>query len=142
MSSIKAHFTLLDHTADMGIKVTAPTLGALFENAGRALMEVMIRKRPAGKTSLCRVTVSGDDLPDLMVRWLGEILYLFEGEGRVVMDIDVDAVIETGLDATLHTVPFNPKRHEVATEIKGVTYHQIEVARNRDGWQATVIFDL
>jgi SHS2 domain-containing protein len=42
----------------------------------------------------------------------------------------------------LHTVPFNPTLHEVVTEIKAVTYHRIEVVREKDGWQATVIFDL
>jgi SHS2 domain-containing protein len=102
----------------------------------------MIKKRPAGKTSLFSLSVSGEDLPDLMVRWLGEILYLFEGDSKIVMDIDIDVLAETRIDATLHTVPFNPKLHEVVTEIKAVTYHQIEVARRKDGWQATVIFDL
>jgi SHS2 domain-containing protein len=142
MTTKRARFTFLDHTADMGIKVTGPTLEDLFENAGQSLMEIMIKKRPAGKTSLFSLSVSGEDLPDLMVRWLGEILYLFEGDSKIVMDIDIDVLAETRIDATLHTVPFNPKLHEVVTEIKAVTYHQIEVARRKDGWQATVIFDL
>jgi SHS2 domain-containing protein len=142
MTTKRARFTFLDHTADMGIKVTGPTLEDLFENAGQSLMEIMIKKRPAGKTSLFSLSVSGEDLPDLMVRWLGEILYLFEGDSKIVMDIDIDVLAETRIDATLHTVPFNPKLHEVVTEIKAVTYHQIEVARRKDGWQAVVIFDL
>jgi SHS2 domain-containing protein len=142
MTTKRARFKFLDHTADMGIQVTGPTLEDLFENAGQSLMEIMIKKRPAGETSLFSLSVSGEDLPDLMVRWLGEILYLFEGDSKVVMDIDIDALAETRIDARLHTVPFNPKLHEVVTEIKAVTYHQIEVARRKDGWQAAVIFDL
>lgn len=136
------HFTFLDHTADMGIKVTAPTLGGLFENAAQSLMQIMIKERPAVKTSILRLSVSGKDLPDLMVRWLGEILYLFEGDSNVVMDIDIDSITETRLEATLHVSPFNPDQHDVATEIKAVTYHRIEVARREHGWEATVIFDL
>jgi len=142
MTSNRAHFTLLDHTADMGIKVTGPTFGGLFENAAQSLMQVMIKERPAAKTSILRLSVRGEDLSDLMVRWLGEILYLFEGDSKVVMDIDIDSITETRLEATLHVAPFNPKQHEVVTEIKAVTYHQIEVARKGHGWQATVIFDL
>jgi SHS2 domain-containing protein len=142
MTTNRACFTFLDHTADMGIQVTGTTLEDLFKNAGQSLMEILIKKRPAGKASLVRLSVSGEDLPDLMVRWLGEILYLFEGDSKIVMDIDIDAVTETRIDATLHTVPFNPKLHKVVTEIKAVTYHQIDVASRRDGWQATVIFDL
>ncbi len=142
MTSNSPHFTFLDHTADMGIKVMGPALGGLFENAAQALMQIMIKKRPAAKTSILSLSVSGEDLSDLMVRWLGEILYLFEGDSKVVMDIDIDSITETRLEATLHVAPFNPKQHEVVTEIKAVTYHQIEVARKGHGWQATVIFDL
>jgi len=142
MTAKRAFLHFLDHTTDMGIRVTGPTLEDLFENAAQSLMKIMIKKRPAGKTSLFRLSVTGDDLPDLMVRWLGEILYLFEGESKVVMDMDIDAVTDTRIDATVHTVPFNPTLHEVVTEIKAVTYHRIEVVRRKDGWQATVIFDL
>jgi len=136
------HFTFLDHTADMGIRVTAPTLGGLFENAAQSLMQIMIKQRPAAKTSILRLSVSGEDLSDLMVRWLGEILYLLQGESKVVMDIDIDSITETRLEGTLLVDPFNPKQHVVITEIKAVTYHQIEVGRRGYGWEATVVFDL
>lgn len=135
-------FTFLDHTADMGIRVMGPTLGGLFKNAAQSLMQIMIKKRPVARTSVLKLSVSGEDLSDLMVRWLGEILYLFEGESKVVMDIDIDSITKTRLEATLLVAPFNPKQHEIVTEIKAVTYHQIEVARREHGWQATVIFDL
>jgi SHS2 domain-containing protein len=39
------------------------------------------------------------------------------------------------------SVNFN--KHEVYTEIKSVTYHQLEVRQKEDGsWRAQVIFDL
>lgn len=142
MTTKRVHYTVLDHTADMGIRVTGRTLEDLFQNAGQSLMQILINKRPAGETSVVRLSIEGEDLSDLMVRWLGEILYLFQGEGRVVMDIHVDAVTPTRIDAGLHTLPFDQTRHEVVTEIKAVTYHQIDVARKRGRWQATVIFDV
>lgn len=142
MTSTRVHYTVVDHTADMGIRVTGRTLEDLFQNAGQSLMQILINKRPAGETSVVRLSIKGEDLSDLMVRWLGEILYLFQGEGRVVMDIHVDAVTPTCIDARLHTLPFDPTRHEVVTEIKAVTYHRIDVARKRGRWQATVIFDV
>jgi len=142
MTCSRSHFTILNHTADMGIKVTGSTLRGLFENAAQSLMQVMVKVRPAKETSVIGLSVSGQDLSDLMVRWLGEILYLFEGESKVVTDIDVHSTTKTRLMATLHVVPFDPNQHEVLTEIKAVTYHRIEVARRRNGWQASVIFDL
>jgi len=126
----------------MRIKVTGLTLKDLFENSARSLMQIMIKERPAGKTSVFKLSVSGEDPSDLMVRWLGEILYLFEGESKVVMGIEIDYITKSHLNATLNIAPFNPDQHEILTEIKAVTYHQIEVARKKDGWQASIIFDL
>ncbi len=142
MNSNKVHFTVLDHTADMGIKVTGSSLEDLFKNAAQSMMQIMVKERPVGKTAPFRLSVSGEDLPDLMVRWLGEILYLLEGESQVVICIDIDSITKSHVDATLQIARFNPKEHEILTEIKAVTYHQIDVARTKDGWQASVIFDL
>ena len=142
MTTNRAHFTFLEHTADMGIRVSGETFANLFKNAAHALMQIIIRDRPPAKTSLHRLSVTGEDPSDLMVRWLGEILYLFEGENKVVMDIKIDSITKSHLDATLHVTHFNPEQHEILTEIKAVTYHQIEVVRKKDGWQASIIVDL
>jgi SHS2 domain-containing protein len=142
MDSNSAAFTLLDHTADLGIMVTGSDLRDLFEKAAHSMMQIMIEERPAGKTSSLQLSVSGEDYADLMVRWLGEILYLLQGEGKVVTCTEISSITQTDINATLQTVPFNPKQHEVLTEIKAVTYHRIEVVSENDRWKATIIFDL
>jgi SHS2 domain-containing protein len=135
-------YVLLDHTADLGIKIRGTDLKDLFENAGKALMHLMLKGETLGKTSPTKITVSGEDLPDLMVRWLGEILYLFEGENLVVTSSHIHSVTPSRIEATLETVPFDSKIHEILSEIKAVTYHQIEVTDKDDRWEAKVIFDL
>lgn len=142
MTPDSSFYTILDHTADMGIRVTGPTIAALFRHAALALMEIMLDRRPPGEGSSVRLVMSGEDLPDLLVRWLGEILYLLEGEGKVVMDMDIHDVGSTRIDATLQTVPFDAHLHEITTEVKAVTYHQAHVGPCEEGWEATVVFDL
>ncbi|MBC8418449.1 MAG: archease [Desulfobacterales bacterium] len=141
-SNNTALFTFLDHTADLGITVTGSSLRDLFEKAAQSMMQIMIKGTPGGKTTPLHLSVSGKDHADLMVRWLGEILYLFEGESKVVCCTEIDSVTKSHLKATLQIAPFNPKKHEVLAEIKAVTYHQIEVIRRRGHWQARIIFDL
>lgn len=141
-STSSTTFTFLDHTADLGIMVTGLDLRNLFEKAAHSMMQIMIEERPAGKTSSLQLSVSGEDYADLMVRWLGEILYLLQGEGKVVTCTEISSITQTHINATLQTVPFNPKQHEVLTEIKAVTYHRIEVVSENDRWKATIIFDL
>jgi SHS2 domain-containing protein len=142
MTITTPNYTLLNHTADMGIKIRGIDLIDLFENAGNALIHVMLGDKPLGKTHSMKISVSGDDLADLMVRWLGEIHYLFEGEDLVVTSVNIDSLTPSQLEATLETVPFDPEIHEILNEIKAVTYHQIEVSNKGDTWEARVIFDL
>jgi SHS2 domain-containing protein len=135
-------YQLLDHTADLGFEVTAPDRASLFEKAGKALLHVMLGSILSKGNDIIKVSLSGDDPPDLMVRWLTEILYLLEGERVVVADININSITSTTINATLSVLPFDPFQYEVMREIKAVTYHQIEVAEKNGTWRARVIFDL
>jgi len=142
MDSDKPDFTLLDHTSDMGVTVRGPNLEKLFEGAAKSMIQIMINGEPGLGPKSIEISIPGNDLGDLMVRWLGEILYLFEGEREVVTDVKVDSIIPSHLHATLETVKFDPNLHEILYEIKAVTYHQIEVAKKAGYWEARIIFDL
>ena len=142
MGTAAPDYTLLDHTADLGIKVLGTDLKDLFESAGRALMHLMIRAEISSKTTSMKISISGEDLADLMVRWLGEILYLFAGEKLLVTSICVGSVSSSHLEATLETAPFEPEFHEVLNDIKAVTYHQSQVTEKENGWEARIIFDV
>jgi SHS2 domain-containing protein len=134
--------TLLDHTADLGIRVWGSDLEDLFENAAKVLVHLFISGDSPLETLPRKIHVSGEDPADLMVKWLGEILYLFEGERQVITSLHIDSLTPSSLEAYVNTVPFDPEIHEVLREIKAVTYHQIEVAYKGDHWEAKVIFDL
>lgn len=135
-------YTLLDHTADLGIRIRGADLMDLFRNAGCALMHLMIRGVSPERPSPVSISLTAGDLCDLMVRWLGEILYLFDGEGLVVTEIEIRSLTTYGLEAVLETVPLDLDHHEILNEIKAITYHQIEVARKEDHLEARVIMDL
>lgn len=114
----------------------------LFENAAKVLLHLMIRGQSPQETLPRKISVSGEDLADLMVQWLGEILYLFEGEKEVVTSLHIESLMPSALKASVNTVPFDPETHEILSEIKAVTYHQIDVAPKGDHWEAKVIFDV
>ena len=142
MDSNKPDFTLIDHTADLGIIVRGRNLRTLFEVAAKSMMYIMVKGKPADTTKIFNLSVEGYDLADLMVRWLGEILYLFEGEHKLVTGVEITSVSHAHLDATLETVSFDTNLHEILCEIKAVTFHQIEVVKKDDHWETRIIFDL
>jgi len=136
-------FEILDHTADLGILVGGEDLESLFQNAAHAMLQIMMDFHPEQTGRTRGISVEAADLPDLMVRWLGEILYLFEGENQWVIQTKIHSITPVHLDAQIETIPFSSTMHEHLTEIKAVTYHQIEVNRDNAGlWKARIIFDL
>jgi SHS2 domain-containing protein len=135
-------YTEIDHTADLRIRVLGKNLEDLFENAAKALIDLMLASTAGEAAVATKISIDGRDLADLMVRWLGEILYLFEGEGVVATRFDIRELEPKRLRATVGSIPFDPGRHEILTAIKAVTYHGIEVAPQGDRWEAKVTFDV
>lgn len=136
-------YQIIDHTADFGLKVTAPDLPGLFAEAVFALFDVLVEVRvPADATESLMLQISGDDWADLMVNWLREALYQWTGEERVVRRAEILALSPYSLKARLFHEPYDPDRHVVLQEIKAVTYHLIRVAPAPSGWEARIIFDI
>lgn len=126
----------------MGMLVSSSDLQGLYEKAAAAMMDIIFEKPPSGNGRKINVSLEGSDLTDLLIRWLGEILYLFQGERLIATGVKVDKLSSTMLQATVTVVAFDPFIHEIRHEIKAVTYHQSLVSSDVEGWQARVIFDL
>jgi len=142
MNSTPVTYQIIDHTADLGIIVKGPDVKSLFIRAAQAMTDLMVRGDISEETAIRDVSVEGEDFPDLMVRWLGEILYLFDGENLIVNSIEIKSISPIQLKSILSLTGFEPEYHEVLREIKAVTYHQISVDKANDRWEARVIFDV
>jgi SHS2 domain-containing protein len=135
-------YTLFSHTADLGLIVRGKSCEELYRNAGLALMDLMILKKTHYPGVKKDIAVVGNDFPDLMVNWLSELLYLFEGERYVTTEIYVNSINANNINSTIEIVEFDIRHHEVLREIKAVTYHQIEVRAEMGFWTTKVIYDL
>ena len=73
-------YRLIEHTADAGIEVTAPDAQTLFIEAGRALCDLLAMAEGSCDGLAYEITLDGADWTDLMINWLRELLYLFNGK--------------------------------------------------------------
>jgi SHS2 domain-containing protein len=135
-------YTLLDHTADLKIRVTGSNMADLFQNAGLALFDLIERSDRLESGDVLEVNVGGGDPADLMVNYLRELLYLWTGREKLVKMIDILQISDTAVSVRVCADRYQPNRHTILHEIKAVTYHQIEVSGTADGWQAMVVFDV
>jgi len=139
---MKKTYHLIDHTADFGIQVFGTDSRELFSNAALALFDVITEMDALKGDNSCDITASGEDWSDLMINWLREILYLWNGREMLVKSVQVLSLSEHNISAKIYFDAYLPDRHTIKTEIKAVTYHQIQVKRSPSGWEAQIIFDI
>ena len=139
---MKKTYHLIDHTADFGIQVFGTDSRELFSNAALALFDVITEMEALRGDDSCNIRASGADWSDLMINWLREILYLWNGREMLVKSVQVLSLSEHNISAKIYFDAYLPDRHTIKTEIKAVTYHQIQVKRSPSGWKAQIIFDI
>jgi len=139
---MKKTYHLIDHTADFGIQVFGSDSKELFTNAALALFDVITEMDVLKGRDSCSITASGEDWSDLMINWLREILYLWNGREMLVKSVQILFLSENKISAKIYFDAYKPDRHIIKTEIKAVTYHQIQVKSSPSGWKAQIIFDI
>jgi SHS2 domain-containing protein len=131
----------IEHTGDAGIELVATSRAELFRRAAIAIARLMVAPEGVRPIERREVRVSAVSDADLMHDLLAALLNLFLVEGFIWCD----AVVNEDGDSVRADVVgerYDPARHELRTEIKAVTYHQLSVERVGDRWQARVIFDI
>ena len=104
-------FETFDHTADIGLRVKASDLPALFAEAAQALTTALLgpSAEVAGSRGLS-IFLEAPDLIDLMHDWLSELHFYFETEQFICAraDVTVDRRWET--DRKPHLVKRSTRR--------------------------------
>jgi len=142
MGRERKSFEVLDHTADIGLMIYGKDLKALFETAGRAFFHLITDLRKVRIRTDRKVNLRGESLDRLMVDWLTELLYLHDVESLLFKEFEIDTVGEDGLRAVARGEPFQEGVHIIKTQVKAVTYHQIEVRKEKGSWRSRIILDL
>ena len=139
-----SNYKFFDHTADIGIEVAGRTRKELFVNAAQALFDVMIESKSGSGTAnqYRNLKVEGTDIADLLINFLRELLYLFNGEKFITGNCEIIKFTNKELQVRLTGESFNGKKHLIKTEIKAVTYSGAKVEKIKSGWKARVIFDV
>lgn len=135
-------FETFDHTADIGLRVSAATLEELFVDAARGLTSLLVENvadvQPIVSES---VTLAGTQTDYLLFDWLNELLFRFETGQLLCCEFTV-RLNDQGLEATIRGEPCDRSRHRLAHEVKAITYHGLSVEPTERGWQAELILDI
>lgn len=135
-------FEQIEHTADAGIVAHGATLAELFQNAAAGMFSLMVGPGTVRDSLRREVAVEGRDVEGLLVAWLAELLFYVDAEELLFSRFDISRIDERHIAATAFGEPIDRARHELRLGVKAVTRHMLDVAREPDGYRATVLFDI
>lgn len=135
-------YEVIEHTADIGLRVSAATLEELFAEAGRGLLALIVENPEAvePRQSL-DLALSAAAVEYLLFDWLAELLRVFDSRHLLLgaFQVQIDGL---ALHARASGEPADPARHRLLREIKAITYHRLSVERANSGWRAEFIVDI
>lgn len=143
-------FEIIEHTADLKIRVFGKTLEELFINALKGMFQSIHPIAPICKFQNDRlvcpilaqehtIAIKSVDKESLLVDFLSEALYLSDIHNEAYLDATIINLNEHQLQAKIFGIAI--KGFEVV-EIKAVTYHDLEIKEHNGIWQTDIVFDI
>lgn len=146
MPSQRKQYEYLEHTADAKFRAYGNTLEEVFENAALAMFNIMIDTSKVSGEMAKGICLNSPDLESLLVDWLSELLYIFEVDEVVFWKFRVEEIREVEGEYSIKAQAFGERfergSHPFETDIKAVTYNQLEVSKTEEGWEAQVVVDI
>ncbi len=142
MPAKKPDFEIVEHTADVGVRATGVDLPELVANVARGMCSIVADPDTVRPGTAVAVRASGDNHEDLMVHWLNELLYIIDAKHFLFCDFTVESVTDTNVKAKAWGEELDHSRHDIRTEVKAATYHELSVKKQDAGWTAFVLFDI
>lgn len=145
MPSSEIKYEYLEHTADAKFKAYGKTLEEAFENAAEAMLNVMINTSKVDCVQREAVVVNAPEIDELLVEWLSELLFLFEVDFLAFGKFEVESITEKNGKFELSGYACGEEidlgKHEIDTEVKAVTYNDLKVEENKNGYMVQVTVD-
>ncbi len=146
-------YEILEHKADLKIKVFGKTKEELFKNALLAMAESQKGENFSEKVTR-KIEIQSIDLISLLVDFLSEALYLSQVEGEIYNNVKFKKFSDPSTNSgqapsagsgqtEIEGELIGQKVERFGEDIKAVTYHNLNIIeRGNRIWEATVLFDI
>ncbi|MFC4246328.1 archease [Natribaculum luteum] len=140
---MRTSFELREHTADVAVAATGPTLEAVFAAVADGLAAASCDDVPE-EGARFDVDVRAESREALLFDYLDELIYLRDVRGELPVDnhatiTEPDGDDEWHLEGSARGVPLEAVD---ARDVKAVTYSEMRLEETGEGWEAYVVFDV
>jgi len=130
---------------DAEIEVYGANIEETFQNAGRAVEQLMVDLDSIAHVESREIKVSGRDLESLLYDWI-EALIAIQDEDGLLFSSFVCKISKNSsgyfLLAKATGEKFDPEKHEQKTAIKAPTYHDMKISVGVDKVTMRFLVDL
>jgi len=147
---VKKKFELIEHTADIQVRVYGNSLEELFEHAligmfqsigphaqGCDVIDGYLECKTLDRSH--KIDVASTDREALLVDFLSEALYLSDVHDEAYLAAAISDLTDTHIQATIKGVAISGFD---VVEVKAVTYHGLVIKQVNGVWQADIVFDI
>ncbi len=136
----------LEHTADVLIRAYGDNLNEAFEEAAKAMFSVMTDIKTILPKEKKRIEIESEDYYSLLYDWLEELLILFGSEALVFSKFEIKNIQKINekisLIAEVWGEIFDISCHPQKTEVKAITYAQMEITQTEEGMVVQFVLDI
>ncbi|CAL5223857.1 g6444 [Coccomyxa viridis] len=141
-----ACYEYLDHTADIQIHSWGRDLGEAMANAGLAMYNYMTPLSGISIEPSCsrEIEAEGHDEESLLFAFLDELLFIFHTEFLVCKRITVTELDRSSWSLKAHGEGqmFERGKHASGTEVKAITYSNMQIREQTGDAEIFVIVDI
>ena len=135
-------FEIIDHTADIAIKVYGNTLKELFENAALGMFNIIADLEGIKSSTEIDIRVEALDAEELLVEWLEELLYNFYTKNIIFSEFKINELSDTKLTARAKGRFIGENKNRLKAEIKAATRHGIKIEKINGKYETEIVFDV
>ena len=134
-------FKYFDHKADIGIVGIGASLEEAFQEASKAMFNVMVDIKKVEKTKKIKITCDASNEEELLVEWLNKLLAEATINEMVFSDFSVQIKNNT-LSGTAAGEKLDHKKHKVKIEVKAATYSQLKIEKKGSNFIVQCVVDV
>ena len=138
-------FRDLEHVTDAYIEAYGDSMEEAFSYAAKGTLNVMFEIKDIQGTSKVDFRIEGVDYYELLFNWLERVHLLIAIDNQVISNFELKIskldskyqVTGSGMAETIDII-----KHGYKIEIKGVTYHEMEILQQGNQYKVKFILDL
>ncbi len=138
-------FRYLEHVTDAYIEAYGDSMEEAFSYAAKGTVNVMFEIKDIQGTSKVNFRIEGVDYYELLFNWLERVNLLIAIDNQVISNFELKIskldskyqLTGSGMAETIDII-----KHGYKIEIKGVTYHEMEILQQGNQYKVKFILDL